>query len=73
MKDANDFDEGWDPYSIQDIDEFKRELRQSGNNYWGDYLLLNTIIKLLRLNIFILNSNDDIKDYSIYNTLNDYN
>lgn len=73
MKDADDFDEEWDPYTIDNIEDFKRQLRTSGNNYWGDYLLLNTIINIFKLNIFILNSNDDIKDYSIYNTLNDYN
>ena len=46
MKDADDFDEEWDPYSIDNIEDFKRQLRTSGNNYWGDYLLLNTIIML---------------------------
>lgn len=73
MKDADDFDEEWDPYTIDNIEDFKRQLRTSGNNYWGDYLLLNTIINIFKLNIFILNSNDDTKDYNIYNTLNDYN
>ena len=73
MKDADDFDEEWDPYSIETIDDFKRQIRQTGHNYWGDYLLLNTIIQILKLNILILNSNDDVKDYSVYNTLNDYN
>jgi len=71
MRDADDFDEEWDPYSIENIDDFKRQIRQTGHNYWGDYLLLNTIIQVLKLNIFILNSNE--KDYSVYNTLNDYN
>ena len=72
MKDADDFDEKWDPHSIRDINEFKSELRKSGNNYWGDYLILNTITKLLKLNIFILNSNEETKECNIYNTLNNY-
>ena len=29
MKDANDFDENWDPYSIQSIDDFKEKLNTS--------------------------------------------
>ena len=41
MKDADDFDEEWDPYNIESIDDFRRQIRESGHNYWGDYLLLN--------------------------------
>ena len=73
MKDADDFDEEWDPYEIQDIEDFRKQIKQSGNNYWGDYLLLNSIINILKLNIFILNCDDSNKNYSIYNTLNEYN
>jgi len=73
MKDADDFDEEWDPYRIKNIDEFRNQLKESGHNYWGDYLLLNYIINILKLNIFILNSDDSSKNYSVYNTLNDYN
>ena len=70
MEDANDFDEEWDPYEIKNIDDFKRQLRKSGNNYWGDYLLLNIITEVLQLNIIILNYNNDC---SLYNTLIHFN
>ena len=73
MKDANDFDEEWNPYDIQCLDDFKEQLKQSGHNYWGDYLLLQIIINLFQLNIFILNSNSFSNNYSIYNTLQEYN
>lgn len=73
MKDANDFDEEWDPYQIDSIDDFKLKLIESGHSYWGDYLLLNLIIEKLRLNIMILNYDEDEKDYTIYNTLIEYN
>ena len=73
MKDADDFHENWDPYSINSIDEFKEKLKTSGNEYWGDYLLLQLLIETLHINIFILNSNADMNDYTIYNTLNEYN
>ena len=56
MKDADDFDESWDPYSIHSIEEFKEKINVSGHEYWGDYLLLQILIKTLNLNIFILNT-----------------
>lgn len=69
MKDANDFDENWDPYEINNIDEFKRKLRESTTNYWGDYLLLTFITENLKLNIIILNN----ESCNLYNTLLKYN
>ena len=73
MKDANDFDEEWDPYLIHSLEDFKGQLTKSGHNYWGDYILLNNVIRILNLNIFILNSNEMDKDFTIYNTLIDFN
>ena len=55
MKDADDFDEDWDPYQIHTIEEFKDKIRETGHCYWGDYLLLNLIIQQLKTNIMILN------------------
>ena len=73
MKDADDFSEGWDPYSIHSIDEFKEKIKTSGHEYWGDHILLQVLINILRINVFILNCNTLYNDYSVYNTLNDYN
>ena len=36
MKDLDDFDEGWDPYSIDTLAELKEQLIESGHTYWGD-------------------------------------
>jgi hypothetical protein len=73
MKDADDFSEGWDPYSIHSIEEFKDKIKTSGHEYWGDHILLQVLINILRINVFILNCNSLINDYSVYNTLSDYN
>ena len=73
MKDADDFDEEWDPYQIETIDDFRSKIRQTGHCYWGDYLLLSLITKQLGLNIMILNCDDNVKDYNIYNTMIEYN
>ncbi len=73
MKDADDFEENWDPYKINSIDDFKEKIVTSGHEYWGDYILLQILINSLKINIFILNCNTIENDYSIYNTLNEYN
>ena len=73
MKDADDFEEEWDPYKIKNIEDFRIQLKKSGHNYWGDYILLSNVIQILNLNIFILNFNEDTKDYTPYNTLIDFN
>ena len=73
MVDANDFYEDWDPYKINNKEDFQRELLKCGHNYWGDHLLMQLLINLLKINIFILSSNSELNDYSIYNTLSDYN
>ena len=73
MKDANDFDESWDPHEVESIDDFRAILNTTGHSYWGDYMLLQILIQVLHLNIFILNHNSDPEECSTYNTLNDYN
>jgi hypothetical protein len=72
MKDADDFDEEWDPYSIESIEDFKTEITKSGHNYWGDWLLLDVLCKALEINIFILNTDTLNNNFTIYNTMIDY-
>ena len=73
MKDADDFSEDWDPYKITSLEDFKHKIKTSGHEYWGDYILLQVLMNLLKCNIFILNCNHYTNDFSVYNTLNDYN
>lgn len=72
MKDADDFSEDWDPYQIKSLDDFKIKISTSGHEYWGDYILLQVLMNILKCNIFIMNCNTCNNDFSIYNTLNDY-
>ena len=69
MKDANDFSEDWDPYSIKTIDDFKEKINTSGHEYWGDYLLFQILLNILKINIFILNCNTLMNDYSIFGSI----
>jgi hypothetical protein len=72
MKDADDFDEEWDPYSIESIEDFKTEITKSGHNYWGDWLLLDILCKALKVNIFILNTDTTSNNFTVYNTMIEY-
>jgi len=72
MKDLDDFDESWDPYSIDTLDEFKEQLNESGHNYWGDHLVLQLICQAFNLNVFILSQNEWTHTYDIYPFANQY-
>ena len=69
MKDADDFSEGWDPYEIDSLEEFRECIETSGHIYWGDFMLLQLLCEILKINIFILKANEYENDYSIYNTM----
>ena len=71
MKDANDFEEEWDPYDIQSIDDFKEQVLKGGHSYWGDYLLLSLLCDILKINLKILSHETDTNDISVYNMMRD--
>ena len=72
LKDSNDFEEYWNPYEINNIDELKNLIVSGGHDYWGDHILLQLLMKQFNLNIFILETNTDEKIYSPY-YFSDYN
>ena len=69
MKDADDFSEVWDPYEIDSLEDFKEMIETSGHIYWCDFMLLQLLCEILKINIYILNTNEYENDYSIYNTM----
>ena len=72
MKDADDFSEDWDPYEINSLEDFKEMIETSGHIYWCDFMLLQLLCEILKINIYILNTNEYENDYSIYNTMCEY-
>ena len=72
LKDSDDFDEDWDPYVIT-IDEFKEKIKEGGNEYWCDHILLNILYEILNINIIILNNNEFMNEYYYYPLFHDYN
>ena len=71
LVDSDDFDEDWDPYTIQ-FNEFKKKIIEGGNEYWCDNILINMIRVLLNINIIILNSNEIENKYYHYPILYQY-
>ena len=73
MKDLNDFDESWDPYEINNLEEFKIKVIESGNDYWGDYLLIQLLTQVFSINLFILTQNELLDIYEPYPLAMKYN
>ena len=72
MKDADDFSEGWDPYEVSTLEDFKNTLNTSGHSYWGDFMLLQVLSEILKVNIYILNTNEYQNEYNVYHTMCEY-
>ena len=71
LKDSDDLDENWDPYSMT-LDKFKELILNKRDVFWGDHILIQLIMKILNINIVILNNNQYTKTYTIYNTMMEY-
>jgi len=54
-----DFFGDWDPYAIKNKEDLKNEIKKSGDNFWGDHIILQLLQKSLKFNIIILNSKDN--------------
>ena len=71
MNDTGDFDESWNPDEMT-IEEFKDLIIRGGNEYWGDFLILNLIKEYLMINLVILNSNELTEEYYNYPIFHEY-
>ena len=71
FKETGDFDEDWDPNNM-DINRFKELLIKGGNEYWGDFLIVNLIKEYLNINLIILNSNELTQEYYNYPLFYEY-
>jgi len=71
LKLSGDFEEEWDPESTS-YEEFKGILREGGNGYWGDSIILDFLKEYLNINIVILYSNEITNEYYHYPILHNY-
>lgn len=49
----------WNPYMIENVDDLKKELKKSGENYVGDHIILELMMSAFNINFIILNSSMD--------------
>mgnify|MGYP006088192653 CR=1 FL=1 len=68
---ANEFEEDWNPETMT-FELFKATLLEGGDNFWGDFLILNLIKEYLNINIIILNSNEISGEYYHYPLFYEY-
>ena len=54
------------------IDKFKDLIIRGGNEYWGDFLMINLIKEYLDINLIILNSNELTEEYYNYPLFYEY-
>ena len=71
LKDNDELCDTWNPYNIK-IKEFKNLITDEKNIFWGDHILIGLLMKVLGINIIILNSNEFKNIYNIYNTMEQY-
>ena len=68
---TGDFNEEWNPHTIT-FEEFKKKISEGGNEYWGDFLLLNLLKEILNINFIVLYSNDILNNYYYYPLFYEY-
>ena len=56
-----------------DFESFKDILKQGGDNYWGDSIILDFIKEFLNINIIVLYDNDITNEYYHYPMFDVYN
>lgn len=71
-KNCGEFKEDWDPFNITH-EEFKQKVKVGGDEYWGDFLILNLIRDYLDVNFVVLYSNDLTNEYYNYPIFFEFN
>lgn len=71
-KNCGEFKEDWDPFKITH-EEFKQKVKLGGDEYWGDFLILNLIKDYLDINFVVLYSNDLTNEYYNYPIFFEFN
>ena len=68
---TEDFNEEWDPHTMT-LSGFREKIKEGGNDYWGDFLLLNLLKEFLNINFIVLYSNDMTNQYYYYPLFYEY-
>ena len=57
-KSSGEFHGEWNPENITSKDELQKEIKKSGDNFWGDHILLQLLQKIMDINVIIMNSDN---------------
>ena len=60
--DNDDFDGDWNPYKVNNIEEFKKIIKTKGDQYWGDHLILDLLQKGLNINFILMKTDIELED-----------
>ena len=63
-KEVGEFQGDWDPESINSIEDLQNELCKTGNNFWGDHIVIQLLSQALKVNIISLNGDEDFEKLS---------
>lgn len=64
-KAENEFQGDWDPDLIETKEQLRSELCKTGNNFWGDHIIIQLLSQSLRKNIIVLNGDEDFEKLSL--------
>tara|TARA_S200000501_G_scaffold23563_1_gene20371 strand:+ start:732 stop:1442 length:711 start_codon:yes stop_codon:yes gene_type:complete len=67
-KEVGEFQGDWDPESINSIEELQNELCKTGNNFWGDHIIIQLLSQSIKKNIIVLNGDEEFEKLT-YNTV----
>ena len=59
LKSSNDFDGYWDPEDIENTDELKDVIKEPGDSFWGDHIMIQLLQEALDTNIILMNSDKE--------------
>lgn len=74
-EETDEFIGDWEPTEIETIEDLQKEVRKTGNSFWGDHIIIQLLEQALNINIILLNSENEYfeKDkYKIQGTGNKF-
>ena len=61
----NEFQGDWDPDTVTTKEQLRNELCKTGNNFWGDHIIIQLLSQSLKKNIIVLNGDEDFEKLSL--------
>ena len=63
-KTENEFQGDWNPDEIETKEQLRNEMCKTGNNFWGDHIIIQLLSQSLKKNIIVLNGDEDFEKLS---------